>query len=237
MFIKQDIKKKLAKAFLIAIILCLSACSSLPHAIEFIPEDNAGINYDIFVVSHGWHTGIVIPAKLIQSRIPELQVRFVNAPYIEFGWGDKGFYQTQKITSGLTIKAIFWPTESILHVVAVHEKVYKYFTNSHLEKICLNDNQYSSLIRFIESSFLKNERGMIIELKKGIYGNSQFYKSVGDYYLMNTCNKWTAKALKSSGFNITPTFKLTAGSIMSYLLKYNQNTGLGDCSSLTKVKK
>jgi len=39
---------------------------------------------------------------------------------------------------------------------------------------------------------------------------------------MNTCNKWTAKGLKSAGMDISPTFKLTAESIMDYLEEYRQ---------------
>ena len=58
-----------------------------------------------------------------------------------------------------------------------------------------------------------------MELQKGIYGDSQFYSGVGDFYLMNTCNRWTAKGLKSIGMDISPTLKLTAGSVMNYLTK------------------
>jgi hypothetical protein len=39
---------------------------------------------------------------------------------------------------------------------------------------------------------------------------------------MNTCNKWTAKGLKSAGMDISPTFKLTADSIMDYLKEYRK---------------
>ena len=53
--------------------------------------------------------------------------------------------------------------------------------------------------------------------KNGLYGDSQFYKGVGDYHLMNTCNKWTAKGLESAGMDISPTFKLSAGSVMDYI--------------------
>jgi len=75
------------------------------------------------------------------------------------------------------------------------------------------------LLSFIASSFYKNQKGEILETQGGIYGNSQFYKGVGYFSLMNTCNKWTAKGLKSAGMDIAPAFKLTAGSIMNYLGK------------------
>ena len=219
---KISINLKMKKIVIVIIFIINSACSSLPYVIEPIASDTAELDGDIFVVSHGWHTGIVVPSKLITSRIPGLKERFEGAPYLEFGWGDKGFYQSKEITSGLTLSAIFWPTESVLHVVAVPVIASKYFINSQVEKICVNESGYSSLLRFIESSFYKNEVGKIVKLKNGIYGDSQFYKSVGDYYLMNTCNKWTAKALKSSGQDISPFFKLTAGSIMDFITESNE---------------
>ncbi len=40
---------------------------------------------------------------------------------------------------------------------------------------------------------------------------------------MNTCNTWTAKGLKSAGMDISPTFKLTADSIMDYMKEYRQS--------------
>lgn len=210
------------KIIVVALFLITTACSSLPHVVEPIPGDKAPLDGDIFVVSHGWHTGIVIPSKLITARIPDLKERFGDTPFLEFGWGDKGFYQSKEITSGLTISAIFWPTDSVLHVVSVPEIANKYFSNSHVEKICITETGYSTLIRFIESSFDKNDKGEIIKLKNGIYGNSQFYKSVGDYYLMNTCNKWTAKALRSAGLDISTFFKLTSSSIMGYIIENNE---------------
>jgi len=54
-------------------------------------------------------------------------------------------------------------------------------------------------------------------MENGIYGNSQFYQGAGKYYLMNTCNKWTTKGLKSIGMEISPTFKLTSSSVMNFL--------------------
>jgi uncharacterized protein (TIGR02117 family) len=182
---------------------------------------------EIFIVNHGWHTGIVVPAKKIQNQLPKLRERFGDIPYIEFGWGDKNYYQAKEKTTGLTLKAILWPTESVIHAVAVPEKTDKFFANSIVETLCLSGREYSSLLRFISESFYKDEHGEILELKGGLYGNSQFYKGVGNFYLMNTCNKWTAKGLKSAGIDISPTFKLTADSIMDYLKEYRKAPTMG----------
>ena len=111
-------------------------------------------------------------------------------------WGDKGFYQAKETTLGLTLRAIFWPTESVVHSVAVPQKVEEYFSNSEVAKLCLSDGELSALIGFISRSFFRDKSGNLFELQKGIYGDSQFYSGVGDFHLMNMCNRWTAKDLK-----------------------------------------
>jgi len=209
------------KNFILLIIIILGGCSAKPYIVSYAEKFEGFGQNGVYVVSHGWHTGFVIPAPEIQGVIPELEQRFGDIPYIEFGWGDKGFYQAKETTSGLTLRAIFWPTESVVHSVAVPQKVEEYFSNSEVAKLCLSDGELSALIGFISRSFFRDKSGNLLELQKGIYGDSQFYSGVGDFYLMNMCNRWTAKGLKSIGMDISPTLKLTAGSVMNYLTKAN----------------
>ena len=206
--------------FIPILLLIIMGCSAEPHIIKQ-SDISVPSAQKVYIVNHGWHTGFVLPAETIKSQLPQLNARFKNAPFIEFGWGDKGFYQAKEITSGLTLRAIFWSTASVIHAVAVPESPDVYFSNSEIEALCLDANQYALLVSFIENSFYKKDNGNIIELDHGIYGNSQFYKGQGDYYLMNTCNKWTAKGLSSAKLDIVPTFKLTASSIMDYLSGHN----------------
>jgi len=214
--------KHIEVKFLLLALCLISGCSSKPHVVENAKKNFVGGQNQVYVVSHGWHTGFVIPAVDIQNRVPELKKRFSKARYIELGWGDKGFYQANEITTGLTFQAIFWPTVSVVHAVAVPKNVQRYFSRSEIEILCLNNSEYFSLLEFISNSFARNEVGNVLPQKNGIYGNSQFYTGVGDYYLMNTCNKWVAKGLKSTGLSIVPMFKLTSGSIMSYLDSQDQ---------------
>ena len=183
----------------------------------FATELEKSAKNEVYVVNHGWHTGFVVHASEIQKEIPELKQRFRNAPYIEFGWGDKEFYQANEITPDITLKAIFLPTESVLHAVAVSSEADKYFKHSEVHKFCLEDLELKSLVDFISNSFYRDESGSILKLNHGIYGDSQFYKAKGDFHIFNTCNKWTAKGLESTGMKISTTFKLTAGSIMTFL--------------------
>ena len=197
--------------------LIISASLVILTIICFATELEKSSKNEVYVVNHGWHTGFVVHTSDIQKGIPELKNRFGNVPYIEFGWGDNEFYQAEEITSGITLKAIFLPTDSVVHAVALTLRADKYFKHSEVEKFCLEDSELKSLVDFISNSFYRDESGDILKMNPGIYGDSQFYKAKGDFHIFNTCNKWTAKGLESAGMKISTTFKLTAGSIMNYL--------------------
>lgn len=212
-----------AEAIFFLVLLCfISACASKPYAVDIANEKNeSGKLNKVYVVDHGWHTGFVLVAPDIQSSIPELGKRFGSTRYIEIGWGDKGFYQAEEITAAIIFRAIVWPSESVVHAVAVPGHVQDYFYNSEIEILYLEDDAYSSLLKFISNSFKRNEAGELLEQAFGIYGDSQFYTGTGYYFLMNTCNVWTAKGLKSAGLEISPIFKLTASSVMNELKSHN----------------
>jgi uncharacterized protein (TIGR02117 family) len=183
-------------------------------------EANITKEHAIYIRSNGWHTGFIIPAETLEAALPLLKTRFGDTPFMEVGWGDKGFYQAKKITSGLTLTAMFHSTGSVIHVVAVPEQIKTHYPTNKLEKLCLSHEEYTHFIDFIANSFAKDTTGTLIPLTKGIDGNSQFYEGIGTYHLLNTCNKWTAQGLQQAGLDIYPTVNLTSNGVMSYLHYY-----------------
>ncbi|MGJ0514511.1 MAG: TIGR02117 family protein [Methylomicrobium sp.] len=202
---------------IVLLALALMACSGKPYVVEAEHNENGARVNRVFVASHGWHTGLIIPARHLNDLIPELAERFGSVDYYELGWGDEGFYQAEDITIGLALQAIFWSEGAVIHVVAVPIDPRVYFSGSEVLEICISEAELTSLNIFLTNSFARRSTGQIVALSKGIYRDSQFYAGEGRYYLLNTSNKWTAKGLRSAGLDISPTFKLTAGSIISYL--------------------
>lgn len=210
------------QVFVIFSVFMLSSCCGKPYVIGSENSVNSNtVTSTVFVSNHGWHTGLIIPAQIIDAKLPTLKKRFGEIPYYEFGWGDAGFYRAKEITFGLSVKAIAWPTDTVVHVVAVSDEPERYFSQSDIFEIHVEHAKLEGLIEYILASFKKDDDGMIIPLEKGIYGDSNFYHAEGKYYLMNTCNKWTAKGLKSIGMDISVVFKLTADSVTDYLRREN----------------
>ena len=215
---------------LIGILIWMAACASAPPVVEKADSGPEEGEIVIFVTGHGWHTGIVVPADAIQLRFPALRSRLGDTPYMEFGWGDRAFYQAGEITAGLAVKAVLWPTESVMHVAAVPADVQAYFPRSEIHPLCLPPSRYAALLDFIAGSFRRDAKGALQPLAKGLYGRSHFFEATGSYTLFNTCNTWTAKGLKSAGFDIVTAFKATASSVMAYLRRMDP-AARGDCPS------
>ncbi|MFC1689532.1 DUF2459 domain-containing protein [Pseudomonadota bacterium] len=217
--------------------LLFTACSTQPHVVI-----TSGIHIPsattVYVVRHGWHTGFVIPSTTIQSRIPGLHDRFGDTPYIEFGWGDRAYYQTENKTLGITLRAVLWPTDAIVYAQPIPIEPGLYFPESKVETLCLERQHYAQLVRFIENSFAQTDTGDIIFSQDGLDENSVFFKGTGEYYLFNTCNTWTARGLKSAGLEISPAFKIQAASVMRALPRNTQQLAqaCGDPEALASTQ-
>lgn len=207
-------------------LLLIAACSGKPYVVQPQPWTDAIRSHTVYIVSHGWHVGLVVPGSAVKQVLPAIEARFGDVAFYELGWGDKGFYQSQEATTRLTLQAMFWSEGAVMHVVAVPASPITYFAGEEVIDTCVSDHELSSLQTFLANSFARDRTDHIVPLKPGTYGDSQFYDGEGRYYLLNTCNKWTAKALRSAGLEIVPTVKLTAGSVMNYLAAHRKSCTL-----------
>ena len=213
----HDKQSTMRLAVAIAGFFMLSACSGNPQFQTVKSEHEAILNNKVFVVNHGWHTGLIIPGNFLVKDLSFLNNRFGAARYFEFGWGDKDFYQAEEVTTGLTLQSILWPTQSVVHVNAIPINPPDFYAGAEIVSIALSDHELTNLQKFISNSFYRSESGSVAMQQTGLLADSQFYTGTGKYYLFNTCNTWIAKGLESAGLDISPTFKLTADSIMSFL--------------------
>ena len=62
-----------------AAFVLLSACSGEPRAVQPRLRDAdvaSPRTIPVHIVSHGWHTGLVIPARALNAVLPDLGTRF-----------------------------------------------------------------------------------------------------------------------------------------------------------------
>jgi len=103
----------------------------------------------------------------------------------------------------------------VLHIVGFNGAVTAYYSSSEIIEIKLSEPGFELLSRYIAASFARDGSGQALPLGRGLYGNSRFYLSRESYHLLNTCNVWTARALRAASVPITPAFSITVEQLMA----------------------
>lgn len=175
----------------------------------------------IYVVSHGWHTGIVVKRDDVDAHLWPEKDDFPEALYLEMGWGDRDFYQAPKAGLGLLLQAAVASPASVLLVIGMPTTVTQYFPRAEIIEIPIARRGLDELAKFIHATYKRDATGRTIPLGPGNWHkHSQFYLAEGEYSLANTCNTWVARALQAAGLPVKPVIK--AGGVMRQAQRYGR---------------
>jgi uncharacterized protein (TIGR02117 family) len=172
---------------------------------------------EIFVVSHGYHAGIVVPRRALAdaasrrglTALGEISTRFAAFDRLEIGWGDEGFYREVPTAASLTVamaaRALLRPgNRSVLHVVGVNNDPRAAFASSDMVRIELGEASFARLAEKLDATFARNEAGRPEDLGPGLYGPSLFFRANGMFHIFNVCNHWLAGLLDAAGVPTAP---------------------------------
>ncbi len=173
---------------------------------------------EVFVVSHGYHAGLVLPLHALAdvanrrglAALGYVAARFDGFERLEFGWGDEGFYRevptARSLTVALALRALFRPgNPSVLHVVGGGADARAMFPNSDLVRLDLGEAGFARLADKLDATFARGEGGLLpVELGRGLYGMSLFFRANGTFHLFSVCNHWTAGLLDAAGVPTAP---------------------------------
>lgn len=177
----------------------------------------AGASWPVYVVSNGWHTGLVVEAtRLPQDRWPQRR-ELADARFLEVGWGDRDAYPAERMTARLALRAAFGSRGSALLVTPFEESPAERFRGLDLVELAVDAAGLDRLAAFIEASYAPDPSGRPIPLGSGWAAPGTFYLARGRFGLLNTCNTWTARALRAAGVPVRVTLTLTAEHLMRQL--------------------
>ncbi len=204
--LKMKNSKNIKSIFYVLILLVFS-CSSQN-------ADPVKNGIDIYVVSQGWHTGLMISTDCIDQSIWPENYDFSSYNYIQIGWGDKDYYQNSGFNIWYGIKAALWPTVSVLQVTGVQSVDKANSITDEVIKLNISIEDYKNLCSFLYSNFKLTEEGKAIPDKKGLFQNGRFFIGNQKYYVFKNSNVWTAVALKKAGFDINAYTYQTKGMLL-----------------------
>lgn len=172
----------------------------------------------IYVVSNGWHSGVVLPrAAIDRAGAPPEAADFPRAAWLEFGWGDRRFYQEPDAGMGLALRAGLAPTAATLHVVGHDLPPDLAYGDVETVALRLSPAGFDGLVRAISDAFDRGGAARARPTGPGLFGDSRFYDAHGRFHLFNTCNTWTARMLRAGGVEIRPGGVVTADDLLRRL--------------------
>lgn len=200
------------KWLLIILLPLTSAC--LGPVSELYPEEEQRRTVSAYVVSHGWHVGVAFESRYLREKIPR-DPQLPDSKFYMIGWGDNRYYPADSFRLDRFLRAAFLPTGTVLHVVGTDRPVESYFSNSDIVRIRLSEEGMDRMSEYIADYFRTGDDDNLKYAAEGLYSNSVFFEAEGLYFFPRTSNRWTAKAIRRSGFPITPFYALTSGNVIS----------------------
>lgn len=173
----------------------------IPVNNSFVPADG-GIT--LYVVSNEVHADIIVPVK---TDIIDWAEEFSGATFgsdvtalshVAFGWGDKGFFLETETWDdfklSIAANALLLPSESCIHVSFTNPTYFK-----DAASVTVSESQYQKLVDHIERSFNADSNQQSVQIPDRSYSsNDAFFEANGRYHLLNTCNSWVGRGLKSA---------------------------------------
>ncbi|NOS93297.1 MAG: TIGR02117 family protein [Cyclobacteriaceae bacterium] len=193
-------------ALLSAVVLYLLlaiVCSIIPVNSNFKQPQQDGVI--IYLITNGVHTDFALPVQNQYKDWNQIISRMhttgnnSKAPYVAFGWGDKGFYLNTKTWDDLkfstAFKAMFHLSTSAIHVTWYNQL----YESESCQKIIISADQYRTLVEHIHQSFQIDNQGAAKVIAGAHYWNDDaFYEANGSYSLFYTCNTWVNDGLKKA---------------------------------------
>jgi len=173
----------------------------------------------VFIVHGGWHAAIVLNAGDISPAVVPEIADFPQVRFVEFSWGDKDYFPDPHAGPFTALKAAFWSSGSVLHLVGFTEEIAKFYSGAQIIELQFAATAYGELLSYLSETFARPEPRVRASSHAGLYPYSRFYPATRRFALWNTCNTWVAEALAAGGFPISPSFVITAGQLSEQIGK------------------
>jgi len=169
--------------------------------------------HTILLVSHGWHSGLVIARGDLTGAgagpaLRAIALRFRAYPDLEFGWGEARFYRATptlaEFDPRLAFEALFTPggRSGVVQVVGLERTARESFPSADIVAVPVSSAGLARLLARLEASFRLVD-GQPVAGGPGLYGPSLFYEGAGRFSYANVCNHWAARLLNAAGVPVT----------------------------------
>ncbi len=191
-----------------ALVLALAGCAGRPAA----SCGPAGSDV-VYVVDHGWHTDIGVPAAELSGPVAVFRTVFPGARALVFGFGKRTFF-TARTDSWREYLLGPFPGPAAILVTGLRVMPDAAYGPTETVVLHLPPGGAARLSKFLWHQFASDHAGHPRLIAPGTYPGSLFYAATATYTLAHTCNAWTADALRDAGVAVSPGGVVFAGQVM-----------------------
>jgi len=198
---------------LLTALVSLVACRPVPAPPEVRPGEPT---HHVYLVSHGRHVGIALQRKaLMAERWPALaMLDALGMPrYVEVGWGDTRYYTAAAPTLADGARALFWPTNSVLHLAGVHRPLPEAFPQRTIVRVEVTATGLQRLVDFIVAHHA--DPTVPVPVARSLYGRGYFFAADRRYHFFYNSKRWAAEALERAGVPIASSIILFEHQLMA----------------------
>ena len=198
---------------LLTALVSLVACRPVPTPPGVRP---GAPTHHVYLVSHGRHVGIALHREaLAAERWPALNTLDALGPprYVEVGWGDMRYYTAAAPTWADGARALFWPTDSVLHLAGVYRPLPEAFPQRTILRVEVTATGFERLVDFIVAYHA--DPIAPVPVARSLYGHGYFFAADRRYHVFYNSNRWTAEALERAGVPIASSIILFEHQLMA----------------------
>jgi hypothetical protein len=167
----------------------------------------------VYVVSHGWHTDLAIPAATLRGPMTRFRRVFPGMAVLVIGFGRRTFMMAPVTHLGDLLIGPF-PGAGTLLAAGLTAPPDRAYPDGTMAVLPLSAGQADRLSAFVWHSFAF-DRGEPRKIGDGFFPGSVFYAAATGYSGFYTCNSWTEDALHAAGLAAAPGGIVFAGQVMS----------------------
>lgn len=180
-------------------VFLLAGCAGMPPT-KNIPAANA--KHTIYFIYRGWHTSILLDAKLLAAQNPHLVVDLKGQKYARIGWGDGDYFTGKSKSATTAAKALIASGYSAVQLLTYDYEPFSEIPADTRVPLAVTDEGMKKLVAYLGDSIAVDQQGKPVRLPAFGDAMGSFFQSKDHYSLFSNCNTWSGNALRSAGLPV-----------------------------------
>jgi uncharacterized protein (TIGR02117 family) len=216
---RRQLSQRPVAASVLLVLVIVFSYLYLPIPAPRVPAPSAGDCVELHLYSNGYHSDIGAPASIFPADHP-LRRLYPEAENFLIGWGDRAFYRTDGTDILLGLDALIPPSPSVLHIAYDAAPASAYLGPNDDSAVAVSREGAARFVAYVDRYLVLDREGNAVISSEGkVLGHSSFLRSRGSFHLLNVCNQWMARALRTAGVDVNHRAAWLAGPLIRQVRK------------------